>query len=65
MDLLLLALAARLLVAPGGRVPAFYFIGASLLFYLISDVVYGALELADSYEGGNPVDAGYMISYAR
>ena len=34
------------------------------MFYLISDVVYGALELADSYEGGNPVDAGYLISYA-
>ena len=64
MDLLLLALAARLLVAPGARVPAFYLIGASLLLYLISDAVYGMLELAGLYETGNPIDVGYMISYA-
>jgi diguanylate cyclase (GGDEF)-like protein/PAS domain S-box-containing protein len=63
LDLLLLAVAARLLIAPGARVPAFYFIGVSLLLYLISDVVYVVLALAGAYESGNPVDAGYMISY--
>ncbi|MBA3474336.1 MAG: PAS domain S-box protein [Rubrobacter sp.] len=63
MDLLLLALAARLVIAPGARVPAFYFIVASLVLYLISDAVYGVLELADVYETGHPVDAGYVLSY--
>lgn len=63
MDLLLLALAARLLVAPGARVSAYYFLGLSLILLLISDAYYAVLELADAYEVGHPVDAGYLISY--
>lgn len=53
MDLLLLALAARLVIALGARVPAFYFIVASFVLYLISDFVYAVLELTDIYKGGD------------
>ncbi|MDQ3304077.1 MAG: GGDEF domain-containing protein, partial [Actinomycetota bacterium] len=63
MDLLLLAVAARLLISPGRRAPAYHLLGASLLLLLVTDAVYAALELADIYEGGHPVDAGYLISY--
>jgi diguanylate cyclase (GGDEF)-like protein/PAS domain S-box-containing protein len=63
MDLLLLAVAARLLVAPGARTPAYHFIGLSLIFLLVSDSYYAVLELTHAYEGGHPVDAGYMLSY--
>ena len=63
MDLLLLAVAARLLVGPGARAPAYHFIGLSLMLYLIADTVYAALKLADAYESGHPVDAVYMLSY--
>ena len=63
MDLLLLAIAARLLVGPGARVPAYHFIGLSLMLYLIADTVYVALELTNAYEGGHSVDAVYLLSY--
>lgn len=43
------------------RVPAFHFMAASLVLYLISDAVYGVLELTDVYESGHPVDAGYAL----
>jgi hypothetical protein len=62
MDLLL-AVAAWLLVGPGARAPAYHFIGLSLMLYLISDTDYAALELADAYESGHPLDAVYMLSY--
>jgi PAS domain S-box-containing protein len=63
MDVLLIALAVRLVLSRGTRPPAFYFVGASLLLTLVSDVVYAVLVLNGSYRLGNPVDTGWLVAY--
>ncbi len=45
MDVLLLAVAARLLIGGGARPRAFYLLAASILCLILTDVVYGAIEL--------------------
>ena len=63
-DVLLLAVAARLLFGGGRRSPALLLIGLSLASLLITDTVYGWLSLHGSYISGDPVDVGWIISYA-
>ncbi len=63
VDVLLIALAVRLLLSRGPRPPAFYFVSASLVLTLVSDVIYAALVLNGSYQLGNPVDTGWLVSY--
>jgi uncharacterized membrane protein len=63
MDVLLIALAVRLLLSRGPRPPAFYLLSASLVLTLVSDVIYAILSLNGSYQSGNPVDTGWLVSY--
>ena len=65
MDVLLLAVAARLLVAPGVRVASYYFVVASLLGLFAADIayVYGGLTEAFDFDTGSFVDAGWLLSY--
>lgn len=63
-DVLLLAVAARLLFGGGKRSPALLLIGLSLASLLITDAVYGWLSLHGRYTSGDPVDVGWIISYA-
>lgn len=62
-DLLLTALTARLIFAPGPHRPAYYLLISSLVLLLISDVFYAELVLTDSYETGGPIGAGWLFSY--
>ncbi len=63
MDVLLFAVAVRLMIGRGARPLAFYLLGASILCLIVTDVVYGSIELAGSYIGGSWLDAGWMATY--
>ncbi|MDQ3095919.1 MAG: PAS domain S-box protein, partial [Actinomycetota bacterium] len=63
MDLLLLAVAARLFIGSGARPPAFYLLAASICCLILTDVAYGAIELNGSYDMGSLLDVGWMGSY--
>ena len=63
MDVLLLAVAVRLLIGNGARPRALYLMAASILCLIVTDVMYGAIELGGSYSLGSWLDAGWMASY--
>jgi diguanylate cyclase (GGDEF)-like protein/PAS domain S-box-containing protein len=63
-DVLLLAVAARLLFGGGKRSFSLLLIGFSLASLLITDTVYGWLSLHGRYASGDSVDVGWMVSYA-
>jgi diguanylate cyclase (GGDEF)-like protein/PAS domain S-box-containing protein len=62
-DLLLIALAVRLIFAPGHHRPAYYLLTSSLMLLLFTDIFYAELVLMGSYEFGSPLDAGWLLSY--
>jgi PAS domain S-box-containing protein len=63
MDVLLLAVAARLWMGKGERPRAFYLLAASILCLIAVDAVYVAIELGGSYVEGSQLDSGWMITY--
>ena len=63
MDVLLLAVAARLFIGNGARPRAFYLLAASILCLILTDVAYGAIELDGSYSMGSWLDVGWMGTY--
>jgi len=62
-DVLLLAVVARLVFAPGGGVPAGYALMLALSVLLVSDAVYANAALAGSYSTGDLIDAGWLVPY--
>ena len=62
-DLLVLAVAARLLTGGASRTPAFGFLATSLLALLVADVVYMLQLLGSGYETGGWVDGTWLMSY--
>ena len=63
MDVLLLGLFLRLLFLPGERFGAFYLLSASMVLWLGADTVFAATTLTETYQTGDPVDAGWLLSY--
>ena len=63
MDVLLLAVAVRLVIGNGARPRAFYLMAASILCLILTDVAYGAIELDGSYSVGSWLDVGWMGTY--
>ncbi|HVD13015.1 MAG TPA: sensor histidine kinase [Actinomycetota bacterium] len=67
MDMLVLAVAVRLLVGVGRRRPAFHLFTASLAVKLATDSAYCYLQLVGLYEidslNGRLVDAGWLACY--
>ena len=63
-DLLLLAIIARFLLRKADRSPAFVLLACSILLLLVSDLVFDFGVLKGWYRGGDPVDFGYIASYA-
>ncbi|HEX8857503.1 MAG TPA: sensor histidine kinase [Actinomycetes bacterium] len=67
MDMLVLAVAARLVVGVGLRRPAFYLLASSLAVVLATDAGYIYLQLNGSYQTdtltGRLLDAGWLIFY--
>ena len=63
-DVLLLAVAVRLLFGGGRRSASLLLVGLSLASLLITDAVYGWLSLHGRYVSGGPLDVGWIVSYA-
>ncbi len=63
MDLLVVAVAARLAVSGGARPPAYWLLLASLLGLLGADGWYALAQLHGTYQIGQLLDAGWLVSY--
>jgi len=63
MDVMLLAVAARLTMGTGTRSPSFYLISVGILSLLVTDSVYGYIELHGGYGVGGLLDAGWLAYY--
>ncbi len=61
LDILLLGVLVRILLAPGPRGPSLTFLMAALVALLLSDFPYAILALTDGYYTGHIVDAGWLI----
>jgi two-component system, cell cycle response regulator len=62
-DLLVFAVAVRLLVGPGSRPVSYWLLSASLLVVLATDTVYVLMQLTGTYTTGNVLDASWLGSY--
>ena len=63
MDLLVVAVAARLAISRGARPPAFWLLLASLLGLLAADGLYSLAQLHGTYQTGALLDAGWLLFY--
>ncbi|MFF5085369.1 diguanylate cyclase domain-containing protein [Actinoplanes sp. NPDC000266] len=64
LDLLVLAVLARLVTGRGDRPPAFFLLVGSILSLLLADTAYTVLGLMGSYEPGGIVDLGWLAMQA-
>jgi diguanylate cyclase (GGDEF)-like protein/PAS domain S-box-containing protein len=62
MDVLLLSLAARMVLGPGLRSPAFALVTTALVFQLVGDALYGFGSLHGWYKAGDSVDLLFVLS---
>jgi signal transduction histidine kinase len=63
-DLLLVALASRLVFRPGSaRTTAHRLLLAALISILVADVIYAAVQLDSGYRNGDPVDELWILGY--
>jgi len=62
MDVLLLSLAARMVLGPGLRSPAFALVTTALVFQLVGDTLYGFGSLHGWYRAGDSVDLLFVLS---
>ena len=62
LDLLLLGVMIRLLLAPGDHVAALRLMIGALVALLLADFPYAFLALVDGYSTGHIVDAGWLLS---
>jgi diguanylate cyclase (GGDEF)-like protein/PAS domain S-box-containing protein len=63
MDVLVLAIAVRLIFVLGVRTTGAALLTLGIGLTLIADVIYSLLTLAGSYHSGHPVDAGWLLGY--
>ncbi|HLF68708.1 MAG TPA: EAL domain-containing protein [Gaiellaceae bacterium] len=62
MDVLLVSLAARMVLGPGLRVPAFAMVTTALVFKLVGDALYGFGSLHGWYQRGDVMDLLFVFS---
>lgn len=62
-DVLLLALAVRLLLSPGAGTATFRLLICGLVFLLVTDLLYARMVLESSYGQSEPLAAGWLVSY--
>jgi len=62
MDVLLVSLAARMMLGPGLRSPAFAMVTTALLFQLVGDALYGFGSLHGWYRVGDPIDLLFVLA---
>ena len=63
MDVLVLAVTARLWSDRGVRNGSFYLLSFSLVPLLLADALYGLIQLTGTWQLGSPVDIGWMLFY--
>ena len=64
MDVLLLAVIARLTVGVGRREPSFYLLVSASIALLATDAAYGMVQLSGViYQNGGPLEAGWLSFY--
>jgi diguanylate cyclase len=63
-DVLLLGVLARLFLVPGRRVLAFYLIVGAVVSTLAADSIYAFLAIGNTYQTGQLVDGGWLLSFA-
>jgi diguanylate cyclase (GGDEF)-like protein/PAS domain S-box-containing protein len=63
MDILVLAVAARLWSDRGVRNASFHLLSLSLVPLLLADTLYGLIQLTGTWRLGGPVDIGWMLFY--
>jgi diguanylate cyclase (GGDEF)-like protein/PAS domain S-box-containing protein len=62
MDVLLVSLAARMVLGPGLRSPAFAMVTVALVFQLVGDALYGFGSLHGWYRVGDSVDLLFVLA---
>jgi PAS domain S-box-containing protein len=63
LDVLLLAVVVRALLAPGRLSPAYRTLAASLLLVFVADAAYYVLAYTMGFEPGIPIEVVYLTSY--
>lgn len=64
LDILLLGVMVRLLLAPGQRVTAMQFLIGAVVAFLVADYPYAFLALQGTYQTGQLVDGGWLLGAA-
>ena len=62
LDILLLGVLVRILLAPGPRVPSLTLLMGALVALLLSDFPYAIVALSDGYYTGHIVEAGWLAA---
>ena len=62
-DILMLGVAVRMAVGAGRRSPAYYMMIAAIAAVLVTDSVYGWIQLHGTYRPGDPLDGGWIVYY--
>ena len=63
MDVLLLAVAARLAFGAGSRPTSFYLLGVGVVSLLVTDGIYGYIQTKSGYTLGGLLDIGWLAYY--
>jgi PAS domain S-box-containing protein len=63
LDLLMLTVLVRVLLANGRKTASYYFLGASMLLLVLSDAWYVVPAMTENYVAGTWRDAGWLASY--
>jgi diguanylate cyclase (GGDEF)-like protein/PAS domain S-box-containing protein len=62
-DILMLGVAVRMAVGGGRRSPAYYMMISAIAAVLVTDSIYGWIQLHGSYTLGDPLDGGWILYY--
>jgi len=62
-DILLLGVAVRMTVGGGHRDSAYYMMVSAIAAVLVTDSIYGWIQLHGSYTPGDPLDGGWILYY--
>src|SRR5579863_9464807 len=62
-DILLLGVAVRMAVGGGRRDSAYYLLVGAIAAVLVTDSIYGWIQLHGSYTPGDPLDGGWILYY--
>ncbi len=62
-DILMLGVAVRMAVGGGRRDAAYYMMISAIAAVLVTDSIYGWIQLHGSYTPGDPLDGGWILYY--